>query len=217
MDELQSYPPREWDKIVFFINQMAHFFNIKFILMSATLPKLDQLDVLHSPLQFFPLIKNKSQYFQNPNFRDRVQFNFNLIDEKLSLEKLSRNVIEHCEKYANSHRGKVKGIIEFIYKQRASDFYKEIELEATACGYQLFLLSGTILEPRRREVIRLIKNPEDKMDKILSKYIITDNAKSSSKKYRIDIRDGDKSLGELRENEVEGCVENKKDWFFGCC
>ena len=32
VDELQSYPPREWDKIVFFINQMADFFNIKLVI-----------------------------------------------------------------------------------------------------------------------------------------------------------------------------------------
>ncbi|MBK7873828.1 MAG: DEAD/DEAH box helicase [Saprospiraceae bacterium] len=43
IDELQSYNPSHWDKVIYFIRNYAHYFNIKFILMSATLPKLGNL------------------------------------------------------------------------------------------------------------------------------------------------------------------------------
>ncbi|MDA3778999.1 MAG: DEAD/DEAH box helicase, partial [Bacteroidales bacterium] len=43
IDELQTYSPSEWDKVIYFINKYSKYFNIKFILMSATLPKIDEL------------------------------------------------------------------------------------------------------------------------------------------------------------------------------
>lgn len=191
IDELQSYPPREWDKIVFFIDQLAHFFNIKFILMSATLPKLDKLDVLHLPLQFRPLIQNKKQYFQNPNFSERVRFDFSLLEQKLDMDYLAKFVIDKSENYASKHNSKVKAIIEFIYKKSASDFYKTIAKIANEKGYKLFLLSGTILEPRRREIIDSIKNPEMDWKKIL---LITTQVVEAGVDIDMDIGFKDKSL-----------------------
>lgn len=191
IDELQSYPPREWDKIVFYINQMAYFFNIKFILMSATLPKLDKLDVLHLPLQFSPLIQNKNHYFQNPNFRERVRFDFSLLDDKLDMDSLAHFVIDQTENYAMNNDSNVKAIIEFIYKRSAGDFYKTVEEIAKEKGYKLFLLSGTILEPRRREIIDLIKNPDAEWRKIL---LITTQVVEAGVDIDMDIGFKDKSL-----------------------
>ena len=159
--------------------------------MSATLPKLDQLNVFHFPFQFFPLVKNKNLYFQNPNFRDRVRFNFDLLNRKLGLEKLGEFVIEHCEDYAEKHGGKVRGIIEVIYKKTANDFYEEVESEATEKGYQLFLLSGTILEPRRKEVIQLIRESESKFNKII---LIATQVVEAGVDIDMDIGFKDKSL-----------------------
>src|SRR5699024_9053851 len=45
IDELQSYPPKHWDKIIYFVKKYARSFNIKFIVMSATLPKIDKLKI----------------------------------------------------------------------------------------------------------------------------------------------------------------------------
>lgn len=191
IDELQSYPPREWDKIAFFIDRLANLFNIKFILMSATLPKLDQLNVLNLPLQFSPLIQNKNQYFQNPNFKNRVRFDFSLLKQKLDMAQLAQFVIDQCENYASKHDKKVKAIIEFIYKKSASDFCKAVEKNAKEKGYQLFLLSGTILEPRRREVINSIKNPDENWKKI---FLISTQVVEAGVDIDMDIGFKDKSL-----------------------
>ncbi len=45
IDELQSYNPNIWDKMLYFISQYAEFFNIRFIVMSATLPKISALNI----------------------------------------------------------------------------------------------------------------------------------------------------------------------------
>ncbi|HDP67991.1 MAG TPA: CRISPR-associated helicase Cas3' [Candidatus Marinimicrobia bacterium] len=160
IDELQSYPPREWDKVAYFVTHAAHYFNIKFILMSATLPKIDDLKVGNLPHEFCALIKNKNRYFHNPNFRNRVQFDFSLMAVKPDLEALAEIIMQRCEKYAENHHGTVKAIIEFIYKRTATEFYKIVVYEARAAGYEVFVLSGTILEPRRKEIIEFIKSAD---------------------------------------------------------
>lgn len=193
IDELQSYPPREWDKIAFFIDQFAYYFNIKFILMSATLPKLSNLKVSEMPLNFYTVVKDKIKYFQNPNFRDRVKFDFSLLEQNLDLDELSNFVVQKCNQYASINSGKVKAIVEFIYKRTASNFYKYIYKQAKADGYDILILSGTILEPRRREIIEFIKSVElkKKHEKIL---LISTQVVEAGVDIDMDIGFKDKSL-----------------------
>jgi CRISPR-associated endonuclease/helicase Cas3 len=164
VDELQSYPPREWDKIAWFIHQYAQFLNIRFVVMSATLPKLDNLNVLQYPLKFHQLLKDKDYYFTNPNFKNRVTFDFSLLETKPNLDELADFVIDQCNAHALSHAGKVKGIIEFIFKKTASDFLKTVKERLTNQGYKVYLLSGTILEPRRRQIIDDIKASQERTE-----------------------------------------------------
>lgn len=158
IDELQSYNPTEWDKVAYYIHNFAFSFNIKFIIMSATLPKLDELKVIKSPTNFTSLVSNKNDYFLNPNFKDRVNFDFSLLNKKISIVNLSEFVIQKSELFALSNNGCIKTIIEFIYKKSASDFYQQIYKKAKVLGYNILLISGTILEPRRKEIIKIIKS-----------------------------------------------------------
>src|SRR5699024_8274778 len=45
IDELQSYNPNQWDKLMYFIKKYADLYNIRFIIMSATLPKIGNLKI----------------------------------------------------------------------------------------------------------------------------------------------------------------------------
>ena len=174
IDELQSYNPSHWDKVIYFIRQYAEKFNIKFILMSATLPKLDKLSVIKQNVEdFIYLLPNaKEQYFNNPNFAGRVNFNFELFERTdLSLHELAEKVITASQDYLKNDFGLAKPknsvytIVEFIYKQSASDFYD------TILGQnffdEVFVLSGTILEHRRKEIINYLKNPSNRKRKII--------------------------------------------------
>ncbi len=163
IDELQSYAPEEWDKIKFFISNYAYLFNTRFILMSATLPKLDALNIpgtneLQLVNRFASLLPNAKRYFQNPNFKGRVEFDFSLFDRDLTIDELADFVYRECEQYAIKNKNRVKGIIEFIFKKRAGEFYRLVNDRFASSGYQVFLLSGTILEPRRKEIIDYLKS-----------------------------------------------------------
>lgn len=174
IDELQSYNPSHWDKVIYFIRQYAEKFNIKFILMSATLPKLDKLSVIKQNVQDFVYLlpKAKEQYFNNPNFAGRVNFNFELFERTdLSLHELAEKVIVTSQDYLKydfgiaKPRNSVYTIVEFIYKQSATDFYDTI-LEQDFFD-KVFVLSGTILEHRRKEIINYLKNPSNRKKKII--------------------------------------------------
>ena len=45
IDELQTYNPLLWDKMYYLIEHYARFFQVRFILMSATLPKIGKLRI----------------------------------------------------------------------------------------------------------------------------------------------------------------------------
>lgn len=160
IDELQTYTPKHWDKIIFFLHHYAKHFNIRFIVMSATLPKIDKLSN-EAKGKIQPLIPNKHQYFTNPNFKGRVNFDFSLLgksgNETIKLEELANVVYRELENYASKNNHSSNGLIEFIIKKSASKFYQMINSDDRFNDYEKFLISGTILEPRRQEIIQAIK------------------------------------------------------------
>jgi len=181
IDELQTYSPKEWDKVIYFINKYAKYFNIKFILMSATLPKIDKLlskDGQAAGLDkdaFVNLNQNKKKYFQNPNFAERVEFDFSMLNNKEFnkdnkdefLRKIWGKLIKESEAYKQKNKdNRVHTIIEFIFKKTAGKFI-EIANNKTNLFDEIFILSGTTLEPRRREIISKIKSAEFKQKNIL--------------------------------------------------
>lgn len=181
IDELQSYSPKEWDKVIYFINKYAKYFNIKFILMSATLPKIDKLLSEEGKKEsfekeaFVDLNKHKDSYFQNPNFAERIQFDFSLLNNSEFdknnrddfLQKLWEKLKSESENYkAQSEDERVHTIIEFIFKKTASEFIR-IAKQAESLFEEVFILSGTTLEPRRREIIAKLKSDKYKHKNVL--------------------------------------------------
>ncbi len=172
IDELQSYTPSEWDKVKYFISQYAGLFNIRFILMSATLPKIDEIKL--ADFQFIPfktLIPKAKQYLQNPNFAERVTIETGLLDNKnINLEELSGILFEKSKEYAQSREDKFNGsiytIIEFIFKKSASEFYNIVKVRNDFFD-EIFVLSGTIIEPRRKYIIEYLKDENNRKKKIL--------------------------------------------------
>lgn len=155
IDEIQSYNPQIWDKMLYFINEYSKHFNIRFILMSATLPKISGINIgLTQKPTFVELLPNARNYILNKNFSERVTFNFELFKE-VTIERLAEEVIGKSNKYA-SQNGNVRTIIEFIYKKSASGFQQTIS-KMKHLFDKIFVLSGTILESRRREIINFIK------------------------------------------------------------
>lgn len=168
IDEIQTYNPEHWDKIVYFLANYANLFNIRVLIMSATLPKID---ALHEDLRgfFISLISNRNQYFSNQNFAGRVSFDFTWADKKRPeneeekksyLIELSEFMIEKAEQYASSNDEHVKVLIEFITKKTAAVFFNTVNQDSRFSDYKIFLLSGDILEFRRKYIINSIKEQE---------------------------------------------------------
>lgn len=165
VDELQSYNPKHWDKMAWMLSEYGRIFNIKFILMSATLPKINEADK-SIEVPFERLIKNKNVYFQNPNFGQRVEFDFSLLDVEwkncertVYSDHLARFILEQSEYCAQNQDNKVRTIVEFIKKKSANEFYQKAVKFFN--GYQIYLLSGEILDPRRRQIIEAVKSEKD--------------------------------------------------------
>lgn len=218
LDELQAYSPETWDKVIYFIKNYAHFYNIKFIVMSATLPKLGKLKIKGlKEDDFVYLIDDaKERYFKNPNFAKRVAFNANLLDTKnLQLEDLAKEVIARSKEYAEKDFGAAKPgnsvytIIEFIFKKTATTFWETIKNEE-AFFDDVFVLSGTILEHRRKHIINYLKNPENRKKKIL---LITTQVVEAGVDIDMDLGFKDKSLIDSDE-QLAGRINrnvNKED------
>ncbi len=172
IDELQSYSPLEWDKIKYYISRYSELLNIRFILMSATLPKIDEIfikDLKVSP--FKNLIDNVKEYFQNPNFCERVSIKTDLLEiGEMDLDLLAKVLIKKSSDYAigrnDEFAGGVYTVIEFIYKRTASEFYSVIKNGENFFD-EIFVLSGTIIEPRRRYIIEYLKDRKTKNNKVL--------------------------------------------------
>lgn len=227
IDEIQSYSPKIWDKIVYFVVNYAKYFNMKFIIMSATLPKIgDIIDNKELATNFVYLIKDKNKYFQNPNFCSRVQFDYSLLklykpdkSDKLEyLAKLKEVVFEKSEIYAKQNKDSVFTIIEFIFKKTASDFYSLVNNSEIALFDEIFLLSGTILEPRRKGIISSLKSEEYRSKKIL---LISTQVVEAGVDIDMDLGFKDKSLIDSEE-QLAGRINrnvnksNCKLYIFDC-
>ncbi|MDQ6477255.1 CRISPR-associated helicase Cas3' [Dyadobacter sp. LHD-138] len=167
IDELQTYNPKLWDKMLYFINEYARSFNIRFILMSATLPKISDLVIqgIVKP-EFIELLPNARKYITNPNFAERVKFNFELFEQKeLQLDELAKIVVVKSFQYVEINDA-VHTIVEFIYKKTASEF-KNIIDQSEHIFDEIFVLSGTVLEPQRRKIITFLKNEDNRRLNIL--------------------------------------------------
>ena len=141
--------------------------------MSATLPKVDELKISDQPVfsEFIRLNQRKHEYYTNANFAQRVEFDFSLLsrDRKNSMEEIMNTLLQQSENYAVEHEGRCWTLIEFIFKNSAAEFYEKIQSEALTRGFEIKMLSGTILEPVRKKIIYDLKKraSENEKTKIL--------------------------------------------------
>ena len=172
IDEIQTYNPEHWDKVVYFLANYAKMLNMRILIMSATLPKID---ALHNEIKgsFTSLITNRDAYFTNINFSGRVSFDFSLLEKakpvnenkEQYLLELADFMFNKANQYAMENQDKIKVLIEFITKKTASAFFKIISKNVQFLNYKILLLSGDVLEFRRKEIIAQIK--ENIFDKVI--------------------------------------------------
>ena len=117
------------------------------------------------------------EYFCNPNFCGRLEFDYSLLSWEQPDEDTKDNylndlygVVESKSRdYARCNtinRDSVFTIIEFIGKRTASRFLS-IANQNNELFDSILLLSGTILEPRRKQIIQALKSNDYRRKKIL--------------------------------------------------
>lgn len=212
LDELQSYDPRHWDKLAWLFEEYARAFNMRFVLMSATLPRLSDLKIgaenyVRVPFQEL-LPAARQRFFLNPNFGQRVRFDFSLEIELTTpdrkdeaareayLTDLAGHVRDQSEAWAAGNGGRVRTVIEFIFKKTATEFQKLINDKDLLPGYVLLVLSGTILESRRRAIIYFLKNQPADCPKVL---LITTQVVEAGVDIDMDLGFKDRSLLDSEE------------------
>ncbi|WP_418180862.1 CRISPR-associated helicase Cas3' [Aliarcobacter lanthieri] len=157
LDEIQSYDINLWSYMTKFFKYYAKALNMKIIIMSATLPKLDEL-IEEDTTIFEELIKNRNKYFQSDYFKNRVELDFSLLDIKI-IE--NDELIKKLTKEKNNYS---KIVFEFIKKDSAREFYNLLCEDDNFKEFEIYELSGDdnkatreyVIEKTREENIKII-------------------------------------------------------------
>ncbi|GGL59322.1 CRISPR-associated helicase Cas3' [Sporolactobacillus putidus] len=153
LDEIQSYRNEIWPEMIQMLNDISEMYHIVFIIMSATLPKLDQL--LERKQTFTPLVVNKRKYFSHPIFKNRVLLNYDLLNEgKLSVDRLVQIIIQTKQKH-----GEVRMLVELIKKASARKVYDQLKHDIP--DQMIIELTGDDSRFTRKKMINLIQGTED--------------------------------------------------------
>ena len=144
LDEIQAYSNSIWREMIEMFVPYSELLNIKFIIMSATLPRLDKL--LDSNISSFcPLIKNVEKYYNNPCFKNRVKLNYSLLSKNLTIEELINQILKHKNK---------KVLIECIKKDTAENLYEKLKQQSE----DVYIMTGDDNKYNRQKIIEKTKN-----------------------------------------------------------
>ena len=152
IDEIQSYKNQIWPEIIIFLSKYAELLNMRIIIMSATLPRIDK--VFTADNIYADLLRESSRYYGHPIFRNRVKIDTSLLEfDDISLYYLAEHVL-------NNRTNKV--LVEFITKTGARDFYNIIKeiVEENIEEYKnidIYELSGDDCSLVRKDIIAKTK------------------------------------------------------------
>lgn len=157
LDEIQSYKNDIWAEIIIFLQAFAKLLNIKVIIMSATLPRLDLLSRLHNQdtcnNMFTSLIENRDVYFKDGIFKDRVKISFELLTDKINKENLAKHLLKKIGRDRNI-------LVEFIRKKSTYEFYdyicEEFESSNEYDGIKIHCITGDYNQIDRQNILNEI-------------------------------------------------------------
>lgn len=147
LDEIQAYREDLWNEIIEMLEIYAKIFNLKIIIMSATLPDLSALLDDDKKRNIGKLIKNPREIFDEPLFKNRVKINYDLLDlGKIDYDHL----LNHMKENIGNHQ---KILVEFIRKKDAENFFKILNEEEFFNQYNILILTGDDNLRRKAQVI----------------------------------------------------------------
>lgn len=166
LDEIQAYREDLWNEIIEMLEIYAKIFNLKIIIMSATLPDLSALLNDNKKKNIGKLIKNPREMFNEPLFKKRVKINYDLLD----LGKIDYNhLLKHMEENIGNHQ---KILVEFIRKKDAENFFKILNEEEFFAQYNILILTGDDNLRRKSQVIRQISGEVIKKTILIASQVV---------------------------------------------
>ena len=164
LDEIQSYKNSIWAEIIILLKECAEIMNIKIIIMSATLPRLEFLSNDSTGVVY--LLNNSKEYFENPLFKNRVRLSYELMnfeDKEFLLSNIKEHIKDNCKDK--------KILVEFIKKQTAIDFYQDIYGDDDI-NVPMFLITGDDSIVEREKILKPIRSGEIKDCILISTQVI---------------------------------------------
>ena len=141
---------------------MSESFNMKIIIMSATLPKMDEL--IDNKKEIPTLIENRNYYFDY--FKQRVVCNYSMLKDK-NEKNTSEEVFDKINDVIQS--GKTRIIIECLTVNKVEEFYEELK-KYKQQGFKVYKITGNTNNETRNDAITKIQEKNNKKytnDKII--------------------------------------------------
>lgn len=186
LDEIQSLPLENWTSLYYIINELAENYNIYFIIMSATLPEFNKLELdYRSDLKYsnISLINNPSKYFDHKLF-NRTQIkneikSFSLVnvqddeDYLSTLIKDNSSIINYllCLIEENFNQEYNKGLMVFNTIKSSKIIYDCLSYYAKDYGFEIDLLNSSLMPSTKKEIISKVNNMK-KDEFVDKKYIL---------------------------------------------
>lgn len=162
LDEIQSYKNSIWAEMIIMLQSCAELMDMKLIIMSATLPNLEQLSRKNNIVRH--LLPHSHLYFQHHLFKERVKLHYELLNKDIDLEKLRDHII------ATQQIDK-KILVEFITKDSAYQFYKLLK-NSKDIIVEVKCLTGDDSMIEREKILAPIKNNKIKGIILISTQVI---------------------------------------------
>lgn len=176
LDEIQAYDDKLWSVLMFNLSQMAMLLNSYIIVMSATLPPIENAlkDEYKVVYDFVDLVEEniKDAIYDNPNFLKRVEI---LPVEKLFFRPFEETDNEDILKFVEERFSECPYLRKYLIV--TNTIRKSFELYSLFSNYfseknEIFLLNSTILPIRRKEVIDNFKQNSRKRQILISTQVI---------------------------------------------
>ena len=156
LDEIQAYNNNIWNHIFKMLFTYSKLLNIKFIIMSATLPDFSYINI-DKDIVITKLLSNTDKYYKSKLFKDRVKLDFSML-QNASLNS-SYDVLQDLKSKIFNNLDK-KVIVEFISKRDARLFFDEIKNsdKIVSNNIPVYEITGDDNNYERKKVLNTIKS-----------------------------------------------------------
>lgn len=162
LDEIQNYKNSIWREIIEMLYKYSEIMGFKLIVMSATLPNLEEL-IGYETNYFIDLVSNPTMYYKNELFKNRVTIDTKLLKEAVTFETLYKLITDEVNKRNKSLNSKTKFLIEFISKKTAIEFYRYILSKNLEDDYDIYELDGDDNHMNKSQIINTVQ--KENLDK----------------------------------------------------